>query len=111
MMSNPNTEQPDEDRFVGVCSQSVFMPANLTTLAHFSVSSAMSLPNSPGDPARAVPPKLARCPLIPGLARPALISLLRVSTISAGVFLGAPMPNQALDSSPGRNSLTVGVSV
>ena len=33
-----------------------------------------------------------------GSARPALISLLSLSTISAGVFLGAPMPNQELTS-------------
>jgi hypothetical protein len=31
-------------------------------------------------------------------ARPALISLLSLSTISADVFLGAPMPNQPLAS-------------
>src|SRR5262249_38528764 len=30
--------------------QSAFTPANLTTLAHFSVSSAMSLPKSAGVP-------------------------------------------------------------
>ena len=30
------------------------IPANLTTLAHFSVSSAMILPNSAGEPASAV---------------------------------------------------------
>src|SRR6266478_846760 len=33
------------------------MPANLITLAHFSVSSAISLPNSAGDPASATPPR------------------------------------------------------
>jgi len=35
------------------------MPANLMTLAHFSVSSVMSLPKSAGEPASAAPPK---CP-------------------------------------------------
>jgi hypothetical protein len=30
--------------------------------------------------------------------------------ISVGVFLGAPTPNQALDSKPGRKSLIVGMS-
>jgi len=33
-----------------------FMPANLTTLAHFSVSSAISFPKSAGEPAIAKPP-------------------------------------------------------
>ena len=62
------------------------------TLPHFSVSSAMSLPNSAGEPAKRVPPKSASRALILGSARAALISLLSFSTISAGVFLGAPMP-------------------
>src|SRR5271168_2200925 len=35
------------------------MPANLTTLAHFSVSSAMSLPKSAGKPGSTVPPESA----------------------------------------------------
>src|SRR5262245_33584944 len=33
------------------------IPANFTTLAHFSVSSAMSLPNSAGEPAFTIPPR------------------------------------------------------
>ena len=40
--------------------------------------------------------------LILGSARPALISLLSFSTISAGVFLGAPRPNQRSPRSPAR---------
>jgi hypothetical protein len=39
-----------------------------------------------------------------------LISLLSLLTISAGVFLGAPMPKNALCSKPGRKSPTVGRS-
>jgi hypothetical protein len=47
--SNPGS-QPD-------CAvQSGLMFANLITLAHFSVSFAMSLPNSAGDPGITVPP-------------------------------------------------------
>jgi len=38
----------------------------------------------------------ARRALILGSARPALISLLSFSTISAGVASGAPTPNQML---------------
>src|SRR5262245_26022094 len=90
--------------------QSGVMPADVITLAHFSVSSAMNLPKSAGDPARTVPPCSAIRALIVRSARPALISLLSVSTISAGVFLGAPTPNQMLASYPGRKSSTVGIS-
>ena len=38
---------------------SALMPADLITLPHFSVSSAMSLPNSAGEPASTVPPRSA----------------------------------------------------
>ena len=68
------------------------MLAARITLPHFSVSSAMSLPKSAGEPASTVPPRSASRALILGSARPALISLLSLSTISAGVFLGAPTP-------------------
>src|SRR6516164_5931532 len=86
------------------------MPANFTALPHFSVSSAMSLPKSAGEPASNMPPMSASCALILGSARPALISLLSLSTTSVGVFLGAPTPNQTLSSYPGTNSPTVGMS-
>ena len=71
--------------------------ANLITLAHFSVSPTISLPKSVGDPASTVPPN-SSCALILRSARPALVSLLSLSTISAGVFLGAPRPYTALAS-------------
>src|SRR5262245_2917939 len=67
------------------------MPADLITLAHFSVSSAISFPNSAGDPGSATP-RSARRTFILGSARAALTSLLSCSTISAGVFLGTPTP-------------------
>src|SRR5262245_3800257 len=69
-----------------------FMPANLITLAHFSVSSAMSFPKSAGEPGSTVPPRSARRALILGSSRAALTSLLSLSTILAGVFLGTPTP-------------------
>ena len=84
------------------------MLAARTTLPHFSVSSAMSLPKSAGEPASTVLPRSAMRALILVSARPALISRLSLSTISAGVPLGAPMPNQPLASKPGRKSPTVG---
>src|SRR5262249_35249455 len=61
--------------------QSGFAPENLTTLLHFSVSSAMSLPNAAGEPGNVVPPRSANRALAPGSARIALISLLSRSMI------------------------------
>src|SRR5262249_38142808 len=40
-------------------NHSGLMPANLTTLAHFSVSAATKLPKSEGEPAITVPPRSA----------------------------------------------------
>src|SRR5262245_55105834 len=68
------------------------------TLAHFSVSSAISLPKSAGEPAITVPPRSASRALSWGSARAALISLLSLMTISAGVPVGPPTPYQPLDS-------------
>ena len=73
-------------------------PANFTTFADFSVSSAMNLPKSAGEPGCAVAPNSASRAFILGSTRAALISLLSLSTILAGVFFGAPMPVQKLDS-------------
>ena len=78
--------------------QSALAPENLTTLPHFSVSSAMSFPKSAGEPKSGVPPRSASLAFILGSARAALISLLSLSTISAGVAFGAPRPYQALAS-------------
>src|SRR5215472_12127028 len=78
--------------------QSALMPTDLITLAHFSVSSAMSLPKSAGETTSGVTPKTASRAFILGSARPALISLLSLSMISAGVFLGMPTPYQLLAS-------------
>src|SRR5262245_15924574 len=77
---------------------SALMLAARITLPHFSVSSAMSLPKSAGEPDNAVPPTSASRAFILGAARAALISLLSMSMISTGVPLGAPMPNQPLAS-------------
>src|SRR5215813_10459287 len=66
--------------------------ANRTTLAHFSISSAMSLPNSVGVIGIGSAPRLAIWAFILASASPALISLLSRSMISVGVPLGAPKP-------------------
>src|SRR5262245_17283489 len=79
-------------------NHSGFMPANLTTLPHFSVSFSMSFPNSAGELARTPPPRSARRILMVGSERAALISLLSFSTISLGVARGAAKPNHRLAS-------------
>src|SRR5262245_7814129 len=79
-------------------THSALMFAARITLAHFSVSSAMSLPKSAGEPASALPPDSAIRALIFGSARAALVSWLSLSMISAGVPVGAPSPNQTLAS-------------
>src|SRR5262245_769597 len=74
------------------------MPANLITLPHFSVSSAMSLPKSVEEPGSTFPPRSASRAFNLGSESAALISVLSLSMISLGVFFGAPTPNQALAS-------------
>src|SRR5215470_5935790 len=59
--------------------QSALMLAARITLPHFSVSSAISLPKSAGEPGSTVPPRSASRALILGSARPALISVLSLS--------------------------------
>jgi hypothetical protein len=51
---------------------------------------------SAGEPASTVPPSSTSRALSFGSSRPALTSLLSLSMISTGVFLGAPRPNTAL---------------
>src|SRR5262249_33938806 len=80
----------------GLPCQSALIPAARITLPHFSVSSAMSLPKSAGDPAWMRNPRSSYLALISGRARDALISLLSTSTISARIFLGPAMPTQAI---------------
>ena len=78
--------------------QSALMPANFTTFAHFSISATISLPKSAAERASTMPPKSASRALILGSARPVLISLLSLSTMSVSVFLGAPKPYHPLAS-------------
>src|SRR5207248_1830871 len=62
------------------------MPADLITLAHLSVSSAMSLPKSAGEPASTVPPRSASRAFALGSASISLISRLSLSMTSLGVL-------------------------
>src|SRR5262249_11751367 len=84
--------------------------AALTTLLHFSVCSARCFPNSEGEATNGLDPSSASRAFSFASARPALISLFSLSTISALVLLGAQTPYQALASYPGKNSPTVGIS-
>src|SRR6185437_15912145 len=71
---------------------STLRPANFTTFAHFSVSSAINLPNWAGVPSIGSPLMAAKRAFIAASAKAALASLLRRSTISAGVLMGAARP-------------------
>jgi len=74
------------------------MLAARITLPHFSVSSAMSLLKSAGEPGNGVSPRSASRAFIFASARPALTSLLSLPMISAGVPVGTPIPYQLLAS-------------
>src|SRR5262245_43815219 len=76
--------------------QSALAPENFTTFAHFCVSSEMNVPKSADEPVSIMPPSSVSLVFSLGAARPALISLLSLSMISAGVFFGAPTPYQVL---------------
>src|SRR5580700_337511 len=78
------------NRWIGIYSGLRF--ANLTTLPHFSISVAMNFWKSAGEPVITMAPKSASLPLSAGSASAALVSRLSLSTISAGVPAGAPMP-------------------
>ena len=88
----PTGRMIDEVRLKALRPYSGLIPPARTTLPHFSVSSAMSLPKSDGEPGIVSPPMSASRAFISGSAIAALISLLSLSTISAGVFFGAPKP-------------------
>ena len=62
-----------------IMNQSAFAPQNLTTLPHFSVSSATSFPKSAGEPGNSDAPSSANRAFDIGSLRVALIALLRFS--------------------------------
>src|SRR5437899_3049314 len=94
----------------GAAAYSGLMPANLMTLAHFSVSSATSLAKAAGEPVSTVPPRSVNRAKILGSVTAVWTSLFSVSMIAAGVFLGAPRPLIELASYLGTNSPSVGIS-
>src|SRR3974377_1177446 len=69
--------------------------ATFTTFPPFSVSAAINLPKLAGVTTIGMPPSSSSFAFSLGSARPPLIALFTVSTISFGVFFGAPMPNHA----------------
>ena len=77
--------------------QPSLMLANLTTFAHFSVSSARNLPNAAAVMGAGEAPRSARLACTLASARPAPIAPFNVATMSAGVFAGAPTPAQPLE--------------
>src|SRR3984957_12868428 len=81
-----NAEIEDGGRLAGPAGQSGLSPANLTTLPHFSVSSATYWTKPAGERANTVAPWSASCILSFGSARPAVTASLRIATISVGVF-------------------------
>src|SRR5215469_4275673 len=70
------------------------MPADLITLAHLSVSSAMNFANPADVNGIGSTPRSASRAFDLGSARAAVIALLSLLMISAGVLLGAPRPYQ-----------------
>src|SRR5215472_6242273 len=88
-----------DDGNPGVKSHSGLMPDALITLAHFAVSSVMCFANSAGVfGAIATAPSSERRFLIVGSLIAPLNSLLSVSMITGGVFLGTPKPTHAFAS-------------
>src|ERR1700690_3287728 len=74
--------------------QSILISAARITLPHFSVSSAMSLPNASGPIGIGSAPRLASFAAMAGWASAAATALASLSITGAGVPLGAPRPNQ-----------------
>src|SRR5215813_2777272 len=70
------------------------IPAELITLAHLSVSSAMNFANLADVNGIGSTPRSASRAFDLGSARAAVIALLSLLMISAGVLLGAPRPYQ-----------------
>src|SRR5262245_6039072 len=102
-LQSPLTARTDPAHCSGILASRI-------TLPHFAVSCAMNVSNSAGDIGIGMLPTSASRALICSSASAALISLLSMATISAGVFLGAPMPCHVLASKPGTDSAMVGTS-
>ena len=78
--------------------QLVLMSANLITFAHFAAALTISAPNCGGVIVAGSAPIAMKCARIAGSATMALMLLLSVSMIAAGVAFGAPIAAQPLPS-------------
>src|SRR6516225_10767862 len=103
-------DHPLQFRPVAAGLQFTLAPENLTTFAHFAVSSAMKVLNCADGIGSVSPPRSFNRDLISGSASPATILVLSLSMIVAGVPLGAPIPFQADASNPGIVSAIDGTS-
>src|SRR5262249_37937825 len=84
------------------------MPADFTTLPHFSVSAATKAPNSEGVSIWGGGPTPAGPAWFAGLARPALLSGWRRALISGGFLSGPPPPPHVPPSYPESVSALLG---
>src|SRR5262245_32494304 len=89
---SPDERDGPSERALDHCG---LMPANLITLVHLSIFSAMNLANSSGEfGATATAPRSANRCLMFGSSTAALVCRLSVAMISGGVPLGTPKPIQ-----------------
>jgi hypothetical protein len=79
--------------YLGADSPRLMLAVRIT-LPHFIDFVVMSFPNSAGKPASTMLPRSANRAFNMEESSTALIALLSLATISAGVFLGAPIPCQ-----------------
>src|SRR5262245_21316921 len=64
-----------------------FAPENLTTLPHFSISSAMSLPKSATEPASTMPPRVGKPRLQLGISEPRIdLAIELINDLGRRVF-------------------------
>src|SRR5690606_1712396 len=79
-------------------AHSPFIPASLMTLSHLFCSETISWPNSAELIFTTAPPCSASFFWKPGWEMTSIVSRWKRATMSAGVFGGAKMPHQMLDS-------------
>jgi hypothetical protein len=73
-------------------------PENFSTFDHLAVSSTIRVAKASGNNGNKLTPTSSKRDLNFGSARPSLMTRLSFSTITAGVPLGAPIPDQVTTS-------------
>src|SRR6266550_7446633 len=95
LIEEPLDQVASPARIAAALDHCGLMPANLITLVHLSIFSAMNLANSSGEfGGTATAPRSANRCLMFGSSTAALVCLLSVAMISGGVPLGTPKPIQ-----------------